>query len=236
MKILVSIPCLYGAEYVRESINSIAYEKNVDVLLIDNGADAGTKFVIHSFFNNENVEVIENETNLYVNKAWQQSIDYFLKSEHSHLIIMNSDLFMQPNWSEVVFNRLKINPNESIIPNIIDDKNFEFIPKSLEVSEAKIVTSGTPGVFIMLNKKQAEKVSELPFDICRIWFGDEWIYTILRSTGDETIVPSNLYSYHLWSATLNQVPRIHELIEEDKQRWEEIGKPEMFKKIKELNG
>lgn len=238
MKILVAIPCLYGADYVRESIKSVCYEDNVDVLLIDNGGDEHIKALIDIFYADRiNVHVIKNEKNLYVNKAWQQAIDWFLNlKEHSHLIIMNSDLFMQPNWSKVIFNRLAENPEESIIPNITDDKLFSSIPKGLEVAEATEVKSGTPGVFIMLNQKQAEKVSELPFDICKIWFGDEWIYTILRNTGDKTIVPSNLFCHHLWSATLNQVEGIHALIEEDKKNWEEIGKPRMFKKIEELNG
>ena len=230
MKILLSIPCLFGAEHTDESIASVVNEENVDLFLIDNGAEDGVKRVLNKYSNFPNVKVIHNNTNIFVNPAWQQSIDYFLaNSEYSHLIIMNSDLYMQKNWSKIVFNRLAENPDEIIIPNIGQDKFFLGVDfNDTLVSQATKVDSGTAGVFILINRKQAQIISPLPHDCCKIWFGDEYIYTILRQIGYDTVIPKNLHSYHLWSANVNKVVGISEMIEDDKRQWELIGRPRML--------
>jgi hypothetical protein len=229
MRILLSIPCLYGAEHTDEAIRSVVSEKDVDLFLIDNGAEDGVKKVLNKYEEHENVTVLRHPTNTFVNPAWQNAIDWFLSHpEYSHLIIMNSDLIMQPNWSKIIFNRLEQNPDEIIIPNIGDDKNFSKVDiNDISVAEARKVDSGTAGVFIVMNRKQAEIVSPLPFDCCKVWFGDEFMYSIWRALGYETVIPQNLHSYHLWSANVSIVKGISEIIEEDKRQWELVGKPRM---------
>lgn len=39
MRYLIGIPCLYGEGHTREAIDSVVNNPNVDLLLIDNGAE-----------------------------------------------------------------------------------------------------------------------------------------------------------------------------------------------------
>jgi hypothetical protein len=144
---------------------------------------------------------------------------------------MNSDLIMQRNWSEVLRNRWKVNPDEILLPVMGGPVTEEV---STEIAPAELVTSGTPGVFITLNRKQAEMIYPIP-EACRVWFGDNWIYEILRIIGFETLIPSNLLAHHYWSQTVSKVPGISKIIEEDKIAWRDIVEPKMRQRITQLS-
>ena len=190
--------------------------------------------ILNKYNNLHNVKIIHNPNNVYVNKAWQQAVDYFLgHDEYDNLIIMNSDLIMQKNWAQILRLRLDANPNEIIIPNIINDKSFnEIDTNNIDINECIIVDNGTPGVFICLNREQVKIISPLPHDCCKIWFGDEFLYTILRSIGYVTVIPKNLHAYHSWSANVSILKEAAEIIEEDKKQWELVGRPRMNNIIK----
>lgn len=217
MKILVAIPCLYGVDHTREAINSVINKPDVDLLLIDNGAEQGVKILIENTKSTGNLYTIHNPENIYVNPAWQQAINCFLGGTWDYLIIMNSDIIMHKEWDKVLKNWWTNNPEDILIPVMTQDKNFADFNKrtsyGLEVSE------GTPGVFITLSRKQAEIINPLPSEL-KVWFGDNWIYEILRGCGYKTIVVGNLLSYHYWSQNVQKVAGISELIEEDKRQWE----------------
>lgn len=216
MKILVVIPCLYGVDHTREAIESVINKPDVDLLLIDNGAEQSVKQVI---VDAKPKYCISHPQNIYVNPAWQYGIDTFLKlPEYTHLIIMNSDLIMQKDWDVVLRKRWAVNPDEICIPIIQDDKNM-IARVSTDVLSAQLVHEGTPGVFITLSRKQVEIINPLPTE-CLVWFGDQWIYEILRGCGYQTVIPSNLISYHYWSQNVQKVAGIGEIIEEDKRQWE----------------
>lgn len=221
MKILVSIPCLYGPEHTREAIESVVNKPDVDLLLIDNGAEKSVKDLIDSYLNlsTNNIYVITNESNVYVNPAWQQAINEFLSEpEYDYLILMNSDLIMHHDWDVILKSLWAENPDDIYIPEIINDKTFQNFNKR----ESSVrVYEGTPGVFITLSRKQAEIINPIPKEI-KVWFGDNWIYDILRGLGHKTIIPNNLLSYHYWSQNVQKVEGISELIEEDKRQWELI--------------
>lgn len=221
MKILVVIPCLYGPDHTREAIESLINKPDVDVLLIDNGAEDSVKSSLNYYYlaHKSCCELIQNKNNIYVNPAWQQGINYFLKHpEYSHIIIMNSDLIMQNDWANIVKNIWSNDPDAIIIPQNTQDKNFRFdVPK--ETTELLQVHEGTPGVFITMNRKQAEIINPIPSEL-KIWFGDNWIFEILRGCGYKTLIPNNLWSYHYWSQNVQKVAGISEMIEEDKRQWE----------------
>jgi hypothetical protein len=221
VKILVAIPCLYGAEHTKEAIDSVVYKQDVSVLLIDNGAEVRVKELLSRYEHLQNVFIIHNKENNFVNAAWQQAIDFFnLWDAYSHLIIMNSDLIMQSDWDEVCINRWLKKPDEILIPVITDSKLLTS-RVALSICQAQLVHEGTPGVFITINRKQAKIISPLPTET-KVWFGDNWIYEILRGCGYETVIPSNLISYHYWSANVQKVEGISAIIEKDKEQWELI--------------
>ena len=227
MKILVCIPCLYGEVHTLEAIRSVHDRENVELLLIDNGAEHKVVNLIWLYSQKEGVHVIKNPENIYVNPAWNQGIKFFLdRPEYSHIIIMNSDLIMQKDWSEVLLNRWANNPDEICIPIIHEDKNPPDVSTRLQsVTE---VHEGTPGVFITMNRKQAEMIFPIPESL-KVWFGDQLIYEVLRKFY-KTVIPDNLLCYHYWSQNVSKVERISEIIEEDKRQWELIGK----NRVKEL--
>lgn len=229
-KILVAIPCLTGAIHVKECIDSVIGKENVDVLICDNGATQEVKDVISSY--GEKIFVLRNEKNIYVNPAWNQFLNYFLSNkQYSHLIIMNSDLIMQKDWDKVLRNRWAINSDEIILPIMTQDKTLMYKDVDSSLSEAQIVFEGTAGVFITLNQRQAPIVYPINESIL-VWFGDNWIFSILRALNYGTIIPNNLFSYHYWSATIQKVDGISEIIEQDKVNWEKIAKFESEKIIK----
>lgn len=232
MNILVGIPCLYGPEHCREAINSVIGKPNVTVLVIDNGADASVKTMINSFIGRPDFMVISNPVNVYVNPAWNQIMHTFININKWDLcIIMNSDIIMQENWADVLRMFIKPESNISCIPHLSDDKYMRKLPDNC--SAHQVVREGTPGIFITLTRKQIDMVYPIP-ENCRVWFGDNWIYDILRSTGHDTIIPQCLMAHHYWSQTVQRLPGISEIIEEDKVQWATIVGPKAQEKILEI--
>lgn len=233
IKILITIPCLYGPEHTDKAIASVCKE---ELLLIDNGAECSVKDVLKKYNKLDNVTIIHNQENMYVNYAWQQAIDYFLEhKEYTHLIIMNSDLIMHNSWDDVLKNRLKQKLSEIPIPVVKEDSNLLFDVDMNITDNIEIPTSGTAGVFIVLNRKQVNIISPIPYNDIKVWFGDNWIYDILRNVGYVTVIPDNLLSFHYISQNIQKVKGISAIIEEDKKNWENIVKPKMLKLINNTN-
>lgn len=227
-KYLVGIPCLYGAEHTREAIESVVHKDNVHVLLIDNGAEQSVKDVINSYSKRSNVFIIHNKENIYVNPAWNQIIDFFLKVNNDpmlnvfgvifdYLLIMNSDLICHPKLFDVLDSSL--NEKEIPIPVISTDKNI--LNSKLPTQEKKIVYEGIPGVLIILNRLQADMIFPIP-DTLKVWFGDNWIYDNLRLIGFKTVILSDLITYHSGSQNVSKVKGIGAIIENDKLEWAKL--------------
>lgn len=208
MNILVGIPVISGVEHTRQAIDSVINE--ADVLVIDNNADDLTKLMLMR----EDIAVIENETNLYVNYAWNQILELFLKSDHETLIIMNSDLIMEQGWSK------RLDPSKICIPT--DGSHTYDV----------LVTEGTPGVFIHMNRKMAEIVFPIP-DYIKIWFGDLFIFQVLRGLGYETVVKAGLIANHYngGSQSVNIVPNKEAIIEQDKENWKLFGESDIKERV-----
>lgn len=221
MKILIGIPVVTGAEHCGKAICSVLGW--TDTFVISNGADEDVIDMLSSLYKTrvagfERLNVVSNEKNVYVNAAWNQIINHFLQNDYDYLVIMNSDLTMKFPWHYICKERWAKDPNEILIPNINPDKEYDPYPYYLS---AKVVSSGTPGVFITLNRKQAEIVYPIPEEI-KIWFGDQFIYEVLRGLGYKTVVVPNLIGTTSWSQTIAKVPEAPAIIEEDKKQWELI--------------
>lgn len=221
MKILVGIPVLSGYDHTKNAIDSVLSQENVDLLIIDNGADLDVKPLFILYSQDERVTVISNPENRYVNPAWNQIVKYFLASlSHDYLVIMNSDLLMNKNWSRVLFNRFITYKNESYLPNVIDDRTLVDQNIGIE-SICQEVTGGVPGIFITLTKEQARLIYPITED-CLIWYGDNWIYDILRGSGHKTIILNNLIAHHGGSQTVSRLIGIDKLIEFDTKLWPDV--------------
>lgn len=219
MKILVGIPILTGYQHSKEAIESVVYKDDVELIIIDNGTALDIETLINSYTYLPNVYVIRNEENIYVNPAWNQIIAHFLKSNCDMLCIMNSDLLMQNNWADVLRQWYQTSDGgESYIPFIINDKREIGHPVDIISHLYEEVHEGTAGVFITLTQEQARMVYPIPDELV-VWYGDNWIYTILRESNFKTIIPKNLIAFHGLSQTVSNIKGIDELIGRDTWMW-----------------
>lgn len=211
-RILVGIPCLYGEGHTEMAIQSVINE--ADVLLIDNGASPEVKIVISKYENLVGCYVIHNPENIYVNPAFNQIMYFFLKGSWDKLVIMNSDLIMSSGWSNHI--------NEDI-------------PIPGNGAERKVVTEGTSGEFTCLTRAMVEMGYPIP-ECIKIWFGDNFIWEVLRGVGYKTVIIPELCANHFHGGSQNvqRLPGISAMIEEDKVQWEQVAKPLMLLRIDEL--
>lgn len=231
MRALIAIPFLSGPDHSKLAIESVLNQQYHDLLLIDNGADHATKAVLNHYHSRDNVHIISNPENIYVNPAWNQAMKYFIcRKQYDVLILMNSDLILQENWYislEQFFN----GENKDHIPvPIISDRPQDYNPNSQEFD---VVTEGIPGVFIVLHRKAVECVYPIPDEI-KVWFGDNWIYDLARGNGFKTGVLKGLITTH-WhggSRSIAHTPNVSAIIEQDKIAWEKIVAPMLSEKLR----
>ena len=221
MRYLVGIPCLYGFGHTRDAIESVIHKKDVDLLLIDNGAEHEVSQLIKGYKDNyPNVTVIKNEVNIFVNPAWNQIINVFLMYNHDYLLIMNSDLILHSKWRDVLDYYLTKYPNQIPVPYITTDSSQ--LNKSVQLNyDNDEVYNSTPGVCIVISKNHANKIYPIPQQI-KVWFGDNWIYDNLRGMGYRTVVLPSFISYHSGSQNVSRLEGISEIIENDKIEWSKI--------------
>ena len=194
IKILVAIPCLFDEMRTKQTIESIVYHKNVDVLLMDNGSEEDVSRMLLSFVKFPNVEIVKFEKNIFVNPVWNYALKYFNDSEiYTHLIIQNSDLVLSDDWEKIINKLISINPNYSALPVITQDKGL-LHPTDNEFKELNIteISKGHPGVFILISKELSKIAYPIPSEIV-IWFGDNWIYEIIRNFGGKTFIINDFY-------------------------------------------
>ncbi len=234
MKILVAVPVLYHGHIFDECMASLIYQ-DVDILIGDNGSSDDVKRIIEKYESKENVKIIREAQNIFVNPIWNKFMNYFLEhKEYDQLIILNSDLILQKNWADICKNYWLVFPDEILIPKNVSDKNILYREENTSIMPAQEVHSGTAGVFITMNRKQCEMVYPIPEETL-IWFGDQWAYEILRSFY-KTVIPENLLAYHFHggSQTVGILKGISEKIEQDKVNWTNIVQPKMIERIEKI--
>ncbi len=222
---LVGIPVLHGIDHTREAIESSIHEQS-EVLVIDNGSDDGVKAVINGFA--DSIEVIKNETNIYVNPAWNQILEYFFKNdEYTHVVLFNSDAVLPPNWP-LEFDKFYRYFDWAIpVPREVLDKRFAWQEQDVSrMPSCREIEKGIRGICIVLTKEQARKIYPIPEGI-KVWFGDNWIYDILRVLGHNTMLFENVMVYHALSQNVSIVPDAIAQIEKDKEYWHYLGKEDM---------
>lgn len=236
MKILVGIPVVSGYKHTMEAINSVLNQENVELLIIDNNATEDIKELFKQYEPLENVTIKVNENNIYVNPAWNQIMFHFLSSDCDLLVIMNSDLTLQINWSDILRYWYQFKDNASFLPVVLNDCVKLERLKNVQIYDGTptVVTEGTAGIFISLNKKQCELVYDIP-ELIKVWYGDNWIYGILRGCGHKTVIASNLFCFHGLSQTVSKIQGIDDLIAQDRFNWNNNVEPYMNELITKHN-
>jgi hypothetical protein len=224
-KYLVGIPVLFGVDHTREAIESCIHPQ-ADVLIVDNNAPEPVKNVIKEFDGKITVKV--NEKNEFVNPAWNYILEYFLRyKDYTHVVIFNSDAILPPNWPLELDKFYKQFGNFAIpVPYETLDKRFAWQEQDINAPiKYELIKGGIRGICIILTREQTERIYPIP-DGIKVWYGDNWIYEILRETEQCTWMLYNMTVYHALSQNVSIVPEAIPQIEEDKEWWELFGKEE----------
>jgi hypothetical protein len=235
IKVLAAIPCLYNAHICSDAINSALNKRNVDLLIADNGAEQEVKNIIEKFKEYANVTVIHESVNIFVNPIWNKFMEYFLNTpKYTHICILNSDIILHHDWMNALNEAMKVfKPDQIFLPIQLQDKTK--LQERTDYSKVRYneIDGGYPGIFILLNKEQCSFVHPIPEQI-KVWFGENWIWEILKAHGNRMLILEELKCWHEGSQTIKRVDGIHEIIEQDKISWENEVKPILEEKIKKL--
>jgi GT2 family glycosyltransferase len=183
-----------------------------DVLVVDNCAPQDVKEEAYRY--GDRIKVITMAENTYCNGGWNEIMQYGLEHDYDLIGLGSSDVELHPGWYNLVINRATEHPDEIILPRVGEP-----------VSNADInnvtIASSTPGFFTFLPKQAVAQVYPIPRGL-RHWFGDEYMFTILRQIGWKTVILNDFTAYHQWSSNTAQNPEAYRVIEQDKLEWQRL--------------
>ena len=211
MKILTGIPVIKDRGWFEECLIPLNQSR---LLIVDNNADDDCKKVIRKL----RCSKIVNKENVFVNKAWNQIMEWFLShDEYTHLNILNSDLRLMKGWES--FLERVWDPN--LIPLVTETTGVPPIENGN--NSHKIVSGGHAGICIILSRQQVEAVYPIPEGI-KVWFGDNYIWGVLQNKyGLRLALYEYFYASHGNSRSVSQVEGVYDLIEADKKAWKKYG-------------
>lgn len=190
----------------------------VDVVVVDNGASEEAKAGIATF--QKDVEVIRNHTNVYVNPAWNQLAERFLRSDAGILVIANADVLVRPGWAESLFARRELGVNELWFgrrTSTVQEAGTVGRPRQHSSEEIVDVLASRGGFFAMA-RKAVSLVFPIPSEL-RIFYGDDWIFGILGRIGYRQVTLADVVVWHEESVSQKRLPELNQLIEQDRHAW-----------------
>lgn len=194
-KVLVMMSTYNGGKYIREQLDSIFSQEDVDckVLIRDDGSTDNTKEIIKSY--GDRVELIEGE-NLksaksflslmrYANEYYQD-YDYFSLADQD-------DIWMSDKLERGIL-ALKNNNGDlycGALDAFIDgDKNSHYVIECQNYSAVEsMLRNSAAGCGMVMSKKVIERISEYNPDF--IEMHDSWIFRICKYTNLNIIFDSN---------------------------------------------
>lgn len=193
--ILVGVPCYKDGAMVDRCLQSLR-EPKVQLLAVDNGSASDVKKAIEG-----KGLVIRNNVNRYVNPAWNQMMQFFLKNpgKYDLLVIANSDLVMTPGWSAKLRAHRAAHPQEQIIFGTIGGQR-------------------SMGAFFAMTRLAVEACWPIPEDIL-IYGGDDFIFEVNRRVGFGETTAHGVKMSHVVSGTISKSPELWDLGKRDTHTW-----------------
>lgn len=93
--VLVTIACHNRLARTVRAVRQVGANKNVHVLVVDDGSTDGTSEAIKQTFTD--VSIIRGDGDLYWGGATNLGISRFLQSDHDHLLWLNDDVDLKPD-------------------------------------------------------------------------------------------------------------------------------------------
>jgi hypothetical protein len=204
--ILVGVPCYKDGSMVDRCLRSLL-EPRVQLLIVDNGSAPDVKQVLPG-----RGIVIRNEVNRYVNPAWNQMMEWFLRSDHYDLLVIaNSDLVMTAGWSLKLRAHRAANKQEQIIFGTIGPQHSSM------------------GAFFAMTRRSVLACCPVPDEIL-IYGGDDFIFEVNRRVGFAEAVVDDLTMFHAVSGTISKSPELWEIGKRDNGRWHHDVLPKIVPK------
>ena len=192
--ILVGVPCYKDGPMVDRCLRSLR-EPRVQILVVDHGSAPDVKQVLDG-----RGIVIRNEVNRYVNPAWNQMMEWFLREvRYDLLVLANSDLVMTAGWSAKLRAHCAVNRQEQVIFGKIDRQR-------------------SMGAFFAMTRGAVRAAFPIPDDIL-IYGGDDFIFEVNRRVGFSESVVDDLTMFHAVSGTISKSPELWEIGHRDNARW-----------------
>lgn len=216
MRVLVGVPIYRVAPLAERCLDSLV-DTPADILVIDNASDQSCQQVIQSF--EDEIFLVRNSENRYCNPAWNQILEFGLAHDYDVIALGSSDVELDHGWYEALMARVT-HKREVWLPAFTE-------PVAEEATEAENIA----GAFTFLPREAAKLVYPIPEEL-KLWFGDEWMFTILRGLGWKTMVLNTMPAKHQQSAILSTNPKSYQIIEEDKLAWAELADA-LYQRIEE---
>ena len=193
--LLVGVPCYKDGSMVDRCLRSLQ-EPRVQILIVDNGAAPDVKQTIAG-----KGVVIRNEVNRYVNPAWNQMMEWFLRSDRYDLLVLaNSDLVMTAGWSSKLRAHRAVNRQEQIIFGKVGSRQSSL------------------GAFFAMTRRSVLACYPIPDDIL-IYGGDDFIFEVNRRVGFSETVAEDVTMFHAVSGTISKSPELWEIGRRDNAQW-----------------
>lgn len=195
----------------------------VDVVVVDNGASEEAKAGIATF--QGSVEVIRNQVNVYVNPAWNQLADRFLRSEAEILVVANADVLVRPGWAESLLDRLAAlgaSGTDAMVELWFGRRTSnaqETARPRRHSSEEVVGVPASRGGFFAMARKAVSLVFPIPLEL-RIFYGDDWIFGILGRIGYKQVTLADIVVWHKESVSQERLPELNNIIWQDRQAWD----------------
>lgn len=209
--IVVGVPCYRDGPMVERCLRSLQ-EAEVQLLLVDNGADADVKQVLA-----DRGIIIRNDVNRYVNPAWNQIMKWFLEAaKYKILVVANSDLVMEAGWAAKLRAHVENNPKASL-----------FFGRVGENQSSK-------GAFFAMCREAVLASYPIPEDIL-IYGGDDFIFEVHRQAGLLDSVMDDVVMWHAVSGTISKAPELAEIGRRDNACWHHYVLPQIVpQRVKEI--
>ena len=218
-KIMLGTPC-FAEDYALlvQALRSFQ-QPDVDVVAIDNGGSPDVKRAIEEM--TQDISVIRNARNIYVNPAWNQLAKQFLDSDAEILVLANADLAVAPGWAasllmrherardcgdpEFWFGRIVHNVEEALRP----------CAPSIETTD----TQGTAGSFFAMTRAAVRIAFPVPAELL-IWYGDGWIHTLLSKAGYRGVALRDMVCWHRGGVSTGHVHERTPITDREKVIWD----------------
>lgn len=231
MKILCLIPFFADPEIALHCYQSFQAE-DVDFFLVDDNAKDSVKQMIKD--NNLPINVV-NPVDRFATGCWNQAFYYFKKHpEYDCLRIGFSDVIMKEGWKEVL--EANWNGEEAVLATFSRSlEHLNVLSDSKGVGTKEETHAGTIADCVFLPRKLVDIVFPIP-EAIKLWYNDEYMFTILRSLGYKVVIVSNLHAYHYGSLIIQgqYAKESQDQIAKDQENWAKHVKQDMIDKINRL--